>query len=55
MRIRKPKPTKQGEMIAKIRKPMAPPGRTLKAKTSYSRKRELEKLRRETETQSVKS
>jgi hypothetical protein len=38
--------TKPGELIAKIRKPVAPPARVEKDERKYNRKREAEKLRR---------
>jgi len=44
---RKPKKHRAGGLIAKIRKPMAPPSRTIDDPTKYNRERELEKLRRE--------
>jgi len=44
---RKPKKVRAGDLIAKIRKPMAPPSRTIEDPTKYKRERELEKLRRE--------
>ena len=46
MAKRQTKP-RQGSLIAKIRKPMAPPTRTIEDPTKYKRERELEKLRRE--------
>jgi hypothetical protein len=44
---RKPKKHRAGELISKIRKPMAPPSQTIEDPTKYKRERELEKLRRE--------
>ena len=44
---RKPKKVRTGDLIAKIRKPIAPPSRTIEDPTKYKRERELEKLRRE--------
>jgi hypothetical protein len=44
---RQPKPHRPGGLIAKIRKPMAPPSKTIEDPTKYKRERELEKLRRE--------
>ena len=44
---RKPKKRRAGGLIAKIRKPMAPPSRTIEDTTKYKRERELERLRRE--------
>jgi hypothetical protein len=44
---RKPKKYRPGELISKIRKPVAPPTRTIDDPTKYKRERELEKLRRE--------
>jgi hypothetical protein len=44
---RKPKKHSAGGLIAKIRKPMAPPSRTIEDPTKYKRERELEKLRRD--------
>ncbi|MGB3550613.1 MAG: hypothetical protein WA993_07980 [Candidatus Binatus sp.] len=44
---RKPKKHRAGGLIAKIRKPMAPPSQTIEDPTKYKRERELEKLRRE--------
>jgi hypothetical protein len=44
---RKPKKLRAGALIAKIRKPMAPPSKTIEDPTKYKRERELEKLRRE--------
>ena len=44
---RKPKKVRAGDLIAKIRKPMAPPSRTIEDPTKYKRERELERLRRE--------
>jgi hypothetical protein len=44
---RKPKKPRKGELIGKIRKPMAPPSRTIDDPTKYKRERELERLRRE--------
>jgi hypothetical protein len=38
--------TKQGELIAKIRKPVAKPTRVEKDERKYNRKREAERLRR---------
>jgi hypothetical protein len=36
----------KGELIAKIRKPVAPPARVEKDERKYNRKREAERLRR---------
>ncbi|HUO04761.1 MAG TPA: hypothetical protein VMU16_06140 [Candidatus Binataceae bacterium] len=47
-RKRKKKPRRG--LIAKIRKPMAPPSRTLQDESVYSRKREQEQMRRETKS-----
>jgi hypothetical protein len=44
---RKPKKSRPGALIRKIRKPMAPPSRAIEDPTKYNRERELEKLRRE--------
>jgi hypothetical protein len=44
---RKSKKHRAGELISKIRKPMAPPSQTIEDPTKYKRERELEKLRRE--------
>ena len=44
---RKPKKHRAGGLIAKIRKPMAPPTKTIEDPTKYKRERELERLRRE--------
>ena len=44
---RKPKKSRAGAIIAKIRKPIAPPTRTIADPTKYNRERELERLRRE--------
>lgn len=44
---RKPKKSRPGALIKKIRKPMAPPTRTIADPTKYNRERELERLRRE--------
>ena len=44
---RKPKKLRPGGLIKKIRKPMAPPSKTIEDPTKYKRERELEKLRRE--------
>jgi hypothetical protein len=44
---RKPKKLRPGSLIGKIRKPMAPPSKTIEDPTKYKRERELEKLRRE--------
>ena len=38
--------TRKGELIAKIRKPVAPPTRVEKDERTYDRKREAERLRR---------
>jgi hypothetical protein len=38
--------TRKGELIAKIRKPVAPPTRVEKDERAYNRKREAERLRR---------
>jgi hypothetical protein len=44
---RKPKKHRAGGLIAKIRKPMAPPSRIIDDPTKYKRERELEELRRQ--------
>jgi hypothetical protein len=44
---RKPKKLRSGDLISKIRKPMAPPSKTIEDPTKYKRERELEKLRRD--------
>jgi hypothetical protein len=44
---RKAKKPRRGDLIAKIRKPMAPPTRAIDDPTKYKRERELERLRRE--------
>jgi len=44
---RKPKKLPAGGLIAKIRKPIAPPSRIIDDATKYKRERELEKLRRQ--------
>jgi hypothetical protein len=44
---RKPKKLRAGALIKKIRKPMAPPSKTIEDPTKYKRERELERLRRE--------
>jgi hypothetical protein len=44
---RKPKKLRVGGLIAKIRKPIAPPSRIIEDPTKYKRERELEKLRRQ--------
>jgi len=41
------KPRGPGSLIAKIRKPIAPPSRVIEDPTKYKRERELEKIRRE--------
>jgi hypothetical protein len=41
------KKSRQGSLIAKIRKPIAPPSRVIEDPTKYKRERELEKIRRE--------
>ena len=41
------KPRRQGALIAKIRKPIAPPSRVIEDPKKYKRERELEKIRRE--------
>jgi hypothetical protein len=38
--------TRKGELIAKIRKPVAPPTRVETDERTYNRKREAERLRR---------
>ena len=38
--------TRKGELIAKVRKPIAPPSRVEKGQHTYNRKREAERLRR---------
>jgi len=43
-RLKKSRP---GALIAKIRKPIAPPSRVIEDPTKYKRERELEKIRRE--------
>ncbi len=47
MSKRQPKPRRSRGLIAKIRKPMAPPSRAIEDPTKYKRERELEKIRRE--------
>lgn len=47
MAKRQSKPRRPGGLIAKIRKPMAPPSRAIEDPTKYKRERELEKIRRE--------
>lgn len=49
-KVRKPR---KGELIRKIRKPMAPPTRAIEDPTKYKRERELERLRREEKTGNV--
>jgi hypothetical protein len=44
---RKSKKLRAGDLISKMRKPMAPPSKTIDDPTKYKRERELEKLRRE--------
>jgi hypothetical protein len=44
------KSRKQSGLIAKIRKPMAPPARVAENERKYDRKREVERIRRESET-----
>jgi hypothetical protein len=44
---RKTRKQRAGGLIAKIRKPMAPPSKTIEDPTKYKRERELEKLRRD--------
>jgi hypothetical protein len=44
---RKTRKPRAGGLIAKIRKPMAPPSKTIEDPKKYKRERELEKLRRE--------
>jgi hypothetical protein len=44
---RKTKKPRRGDLIRKIRKPMAPPTRAIDDPTKYKRERELERLRRE--------
>jgi len=41
------KPRRKGSLIAKIRKPIAPPSRIIEDPKKYKRERELEKIRRE--------
>ena len=41
------KPRRPGSLIAKIRKPIAPPSRVIEDPTKYKRERELEKIRRQ--------
>jgi hypothetical protein len=41
------KKTRAGALIAKIRKPIAPPSRIIEDPKKYKRERELEKIRRE--------
>ena len=47
MRERKPKKSVAGELISKIRKPIAPPAKTIEDEKRYKRERESEKIRRE--------
>jgi len=41
------RPRRPGSLIAKIRKPIAPPSRVIEDPKKYKRERELEKIRRE--------
>jgi hypothetical protein len=41
-------------LIAKIRKPIAPPSRVIEDPTKYKRERELERLRREEKSGNLK-
>lgn len=50
---RKAKKVRKGELIKKIRKPMAPPTRAIDDPTKYKRERELERLRREQKSGNV--
>ena len=47
MRQRKSNKHRPGGLIAKIRKPIAPPSRAIDGPAKYKRAREREKLRRE--------
>jgi hypothetical protein len=47
MAKRQTKPRRPKALIAKIRKPLAPPTRAIDDPKKYKRERELEKLRRE--------
>jgi hypothetical protein len=47
MAKRQAKSSRKCGLIAKIRKPIAPPSRVIEDPTKYKRERELEKLRRE--------
>jgi len=44
---RKSKKSPRGAIISKIRKPIAPPSKTIDDPTKYNRERELERVRRE--------
>ncbi|MDO8433776.1 MAG: hypothetical protein Q7S58_15345 [Candidatus Binatus sp.] len=44
---RKTKKSPRGAIIKKIRKPIAPPSKTIEDPTKYKRERELEKIRRD--------
>ncbi len=46
----KRKKSKTRGLISKIRKPMAPPSKTIEDEKKYKRERELERLRRETKS-----
>jgi hypothetical protein len=50
MPVKKRKKSSRGELIRKIRKPMAPPSRTIEDEKKYKRERELEKIRRDEKT-----
>jgi hypothetical protein len=47
MPTRKPKKSVRGALIAKLRKPMAPPARVDEDLKKYQRARERERIRRE--------
>ena len=47
MAKRQTKPRRPKDLIAKIRKPIAPPSRVIEDPKKYKRERELEKIRRE--------
>ena len=47
MAKRPTKPRRPGALIAKIRKPTAPPSRIIEDPKKYKRERELEKIRRD--------
>jgi len=47
MPTKSPKPQRPGELIRKLRKPLAPPTRVAEEERKYKRAREQERLRRE--------